>query len=78
MTSEISASKSKLKRSTTVLSKTTKQEEEHSVIISDEEQEANRAEPEEPAAEVPETIAIPGRKREKRPEPFKPQGCKYE
>ena len=71
VTSETSVSKSKSKKSTAVRPKTTEQEEEQSVVISDEEQEASRAEPEETAAEVPETIAVPGRKRDKRPEPYK-------
>ena len=68
--SETSASKSKSKRSTTARQKTTEQEGEQSVVISDEEQEASRVEPEEPAAEIPETITVPGRKRDKRPGPF--------
>ena len=40
-------------------------------MISDEEQEASRVETEEPAAEIPETIAVSGRQRDKRPGPFK-------
>ena len=40
-------------------------------MISDGEQEASRVEPEEQADDIPETIAVPGRKRDKRPGPFK-------
>ena len=65
---ETSASKSKLKRSTTACPKTTEQEGEHSVVISDGEQKASRVEP---ADDIPETIAVPGRKLDKRPGPFK-------
>ena len=71
VTSETSASKLKSKRSTAVHPKTTEQKKEQSVVISDKDQEASRAEPEETADEIPETIAVPGRKRDKRPGPFK-------
>ena len=40
-------------------------------MISDGEQEASRVEPEEPTDDIPETIAVPGRMRDKRPGPFK-------
>ena len=59
------------KRSTTACPKTTEREEEQSVVISDGEQEASRVELEEPADDIPETIAVPGRKRDKRQGPFK-------
>ena len=49
----------------------TKLEGKQSGVIPDEEQDASKVEPEEPAVEIPETIAVPGRKRDKRPGPLK-------
>ena len=40
-------------------------------MISDDEHEVCRAEPEKYVAEVPETVAVPGQKREGKPKPFK-------
>lgn len=68
VTSEILAAKSKSKRSTT--ERHTDEKEEH-VVIFNKEQEGSTAESQEPAAEVPETVAVPGRKRKGKSEPFK-------
>ena len=64
-----SVSKYKSKRSATAYTKTTEIKGEQSVVISDEEQEASRVKPEEPADDIPEKIALPERKRDKRPGP---------
>ncbi len=71
VTFETSASKLKSKRSATVRPKTSEKEEDQLVDILDEGQETSRAEPEETATDFPETIGVPGRKRDKRQGPFK-------
>ena len=70
VTPETSATKPKSKRLTAVRSKTTEHEEEQLVVITDLEHEVSRAEPDKMAEKIPDTIFVPGQKRDKRPGPF--------